>query len=171
MKRQTLMIMIVAFLVLGCEQNTSAPSQSPTNAPTAKTPAAGTRVMLVAGMKTPAFEAKSSQLFSVTPGTRLVPVPGKDGQVTTVTIARDNAGGIDAHCGCPDGCSEGTGEPGSTGCVVGLPTGSPDASCGGNCSTDNSSCSGCFWSFQQPDPSSPSAILAERLDLVANPNP
>jgi hypothetical protein len=135
------------------------------------TPAAGTQVLVVGGMKNQVFEAESGQRIMLTEGTVGTPVTDQGGTVKGISIARDNAGGIDVSCACPAGCSEGDGTPGGAGCIVGIQPGGKDASCGGSCSAPNQSCMACSFSFEQPGANDVRANWVRRTDLVLSPNP
>jgi len=48
---------------------------------------------------------------------------------------------VEVSCACPAGCKS---DPGPVhGCVIQFPPGGPDASCSGDCVTDNGCCFGC----------------------------
>jgi hypothetical protein len=157
----TLFAALAACITTAC----SKPSATDTE------PAAGTQVFVVGGMKNEIFEARSGQSIALTDGTVATPITDAKGTVTGVSIARDNAGGIDVSCACPAGCSEGDGTPGGAGCVVGIPTGGKDASCGGSCSSPNQSCMACSFSFSQPGANDIRAKWVKRKEIAVNPNP
>lgn len=139
--------------------------------PEDQAPAEGTQVLVVGGMNNEIFEADSGQHITLTEGTIGTPVTDKDGKVSGISIARDNAGGIDVSCSCPAGCSEGDGTPGGPGCVVGIPTSGKDASCSGSCSSQTQSCMACSFSFSQPASTDIRAEWVKRKQLAVNPNP
>ena|SRR5688572_6148306 len=155
---------LAVFFVAGC-------SKDPDPASSGDSPAAGTEILVVGGMKNQIFEASSGQHISLTEGTVGAPVTDKDGNVTGISIARDNSGGIDVSCACPAGCSEGDGTPGGAGCIAGIQPGGTDASCGGSCSSPNQSCMSCSFSFAQPSPTDIRAKWVKRTDHAVNPDP
>lgn len=135
-------------------------------------PAEGTQVLVAGGMNNEIFKADSGQRITLADGAVGTPVTDKDGNIRGISIARDNAGGIDVSCSCPAGCSEGDGTPGGPGCVVGIPTGGKDASCSGSCSSQTQSCMSCTFSFTQPASTDIRANWVKRKkDLAVSPNP
>ena len=167
MKRLTPALSIAALALLF----STACSKHKDPAPVGDAPVAGTQVLVVGGMKNQIFEASSGQRIALTEGSVGTPVTNADGSVKGISIARDNAGGIDVSCLCPAGCSEGDGTPGGAGCIVGIPTGGNEASCGGSCSSDNQSCMSCSFSFPQPDATDVRAKWVKRTDFVVSPSP
>jgi hypothetical protein len=160
----TFLAAFAAYMTAGCSKPSATSGED-------TAPAEGTQVLVVGGMTNEIFEAGSGQHITLTEGTVGTPVTDKDGNVRGISIARDNAGGIDVSCACPAGCSEGDGTPGGPGCVVGIPTGGKDASCSGSCSSQTQSCMACSFSFPQPASTDIRAKWVKRKQLAVNPNP
>ena len=140
---------------MGCRKDTAPPAVAD--------PPPGSRVEVVSGMENQIFTAQSATLLKLTAGTTAQPVADADGMVRGVSIARDNAGGITVECGCGIGCTPG----GAAGCIVGIPTGGTEASCGGTCQAPNMSCGGCTFWFPQPDAGSVHSTWVRRTDAAA----
>jgi hypothetical protein len=60
-------------------------------------------------------------------------------------MARDNDG-IGAQCSCPAGCKT----PGPIGCVIEYEPGGRNATCSGDCESENVCCAGCGWAGPAP---------------------
>ena len=100
---------------------------------------------VVAGTDNAFFTAITRQSIKIKPGVEVKSVSDETGRPTGLTMARDNDD-IAVNCGCPAGCST----PGPLGCEIVYTPGGPDASCSGDCQTENSCCSGCGWTGPAP---------------------
>jgi len=95
---------------------------------------------VLAGTDNQFFTARNRQSLRIKPDVEVKPKVDEKGNVLGLTmVARDNS--VNISCACPAGCSSDPG-PGH-GCVIQYPPGGQDASCSGDCVTENSCCSGC----------------------------
>jgi hypothetical protein len=155
MKRAILAVSLAAIAAwgLGCQKET----------PTVTEPPPGSKVEVVGGMENQIFAASSATLLKLTDGTTAQPVADANGRVRAVSLARANSGGITVDCACGAGCTPG----GAAGCIVGIPTGGQEASCGGICEAPNMSCGSCRFWFTQPAAGTIQATWVQRKDAAA----
>jgi hypothetical protein len=137
-------VVLLASILAACEprsQEPPAPTDSPgtTLARCGGSAPAGFESIL-AGADTAFYTARSRQTLQPKPGVEVKPETDEKGAVTGLRLmARDND--VLVACGCPGGCSPDPGQ--GHGCVVQFPPGGGDASCTGDCVSDNTCCAGC----------------------------
>jgi hypothetical protein len=146
MRLNELTLIAVACLLGGCSPGGNDPGpkpESPRGSAAARCggsdPAPGLH-WVVAGSDTVFYTATTRQHVRFKPDTEVkTRTDPKGGNVTGLTVVfRDNNTNID--CGCPAGCKN---DPPGQGCVIQYVPGGGDASCTGDCATENSCCTGC----------------------------
>jgi hypothetical protein len=131
--RSRLWCLLFVLLAVGCDR-----SPAPTALRCGEAPSGFNWV--VAGTDNRFFTAMSRQSIKIKPGVEVKVVSDATGRPTGLTMARDNDG-IGANCSCPGGCKT----PGPVGCVIVYEPGGPNATCSGDCQTENACCAGCGW--------------------------
>jgi hypothetical protein len=93
------------------------------------------------GADTDFYTARSRQVLKIKPAVEVTTNTDAKGYVTGLTmVARDNK--VNINCACPAGCKGGT----PPGCFIDFDPGpGGDATCSGDCVTENSCCFGCGW--------------------------
>lgn len=131
--RSRLWCVLFILLAVGCER-----SPPPTALRCGEAPSGSGWV--VAGTDNRFFTAASRQSIKIKPGVDVKVVSDATGKPTGLTMARDNDS-IGANCSCPGGCKT----PGPIGCVIEYEPGGPNATCSGDCESENACCFGCGW--------------------------
>jgi len=96
---------------------------------------------VLAGTDNQFFTARTRQALWIKPGVEVESkVDGKGNVLALTMMARDNSS-VDVSCACPAGCGS---DPGQRhGCVIQFPPGGSEASCSGDCVSQDGCCFGC----------------------------
>jgi hypothetical protein len=150
----TAVVVLIAATAVGCK---TAPSPRPA------VPAATASHAVVAGESNAYFTAESPQKIKLASGVKGIPKSDSNGRTHSLTfVAQQNNTGLGVSCECPAGCVPGTGLPGvSLGCLL-IVFDDNTASCSGNCTASDHSCTGCRMVLQTS--SSPFGVVPGRVD-------
>ena len=147
-------VVLIAATTVGCK---TAPPPKPA------VPVTTASHAVVAGESNAYFTAESPQKIKLANGVKGIPKSDSNGRTHSLSfVAQRNNTGLGVSCECPAGCEPGNGLPGgSIGCVL-IVLDDNTASCGGDCTASDHSCTGCRMVTQIS--SSPFGLVPGRVD-------